>query len=490
MSENDSLLYPSRGVARNERIAFPVIYCTLIVCLGSAQFGYHTAELNAPQQFMSCSEFSVPNGNENVPYDSTWLGRHHFRQCVPMDDEQIGLVTAMFCVGGLFGSYYAGWLANVYGRKKVCIYGCVLSGLGSLMLFASNSYSGLILGRILVGISSGICIVVIPLFINEISPVEWRGSLGSLNQVCINMGILFTQSLALKFADSYRWRWLLFTGFLLAVVNIVLLFIILESPKWLMIRGRLREAEMSLYKLRNGSLEDAKAEIQKWRTDAQHQEDQENLDGNKEGPTLWQYVRNPMFRKPRNVILALLLGQQLCGINSIIFYGVKVISQLLPDHAIQVNLGISLVNVLVTLAASALIAVSGCKPLLMFSAGLMSISSFLISIGIVKRMATLLVSSTFLYITAFALGLGPIPFMIIGSLSAPQDAATAQSFGTVCNWLGTFFIAYLFPMVHDLVGGSVYCIFGFIAVGFCFYTYYYIPETKNKASYTDVWSGY
>lgn len=488
MSETDSLLPDSAMRSHNKRasLAKPVLYCTLISCLGSVQFGYHTAELNAPQQVMSCSEFYIPDGN--TPYDNTWLGEHNFKQCVPMDDEQIGMITAVFCVGGLLGSYYSGWLSNMYGRKKLSIYSSLVACLGSLILFGSNSYSGLIVGRMIVGLSSGLSIVVTPLFINEISPVEWKGALGSMNQVCINLGILLTQTLALKLADSYRWRWLMFTGFILAVTNILLWLLIEESPKWLMIKGHVPEAEMALYKLRGGTHQDAKDEIQKWLEDVRLQEDQEDLGGSKDGPTLWQYFRNPIFRKPRNVIIALLLGQQLCGINSIVFYGVKVIGQLLPDHAIQVNFAISMLNVVMTFIASLVIDHVGCKPLLMSSSAVMSLASFLISIGIVKSMSSLLVSSTLLYIAAFALGLGPIPFLIIGSLSAPQDAATAQSFGTVCNWIGTFIVAYLFPMIHDMIGGSVYTIFGVIAVLFCAYTYYQIPETRNKSSYTEVWS--
>lgn len=468
--------------ARRKGLTGQVLFVTFVACLGSVQFGYHTAELNAPQQVMSCSEFRIPR--ENLPYERTWLGRHNFKQCVALDDEQIGVITAMFCVGGVLGSYYAGKLANEYGRRKVAFFTSLIGIVGSLILFGSNSYGGFIAGRIVVGISSGASIVVTPLIINEIAPSEWKGALGSMNQVFINLGILLTQTLALRLADSYRWRWLLFTGGVVALLNLVLLFQIRESPKWLTMKGKISEAEMSLYKLRGGSYQEAKNEIQEWQRDLPDQELQD------QGPSLWQYLTDSTYKKPRNAITMTLVGQQLCGINSIVFYGVKVISQLIPEHAIQINFAISILNVIMTFVASLVMDHFGTKTLLMFSTSIMTLASFSISLGINSHAATLLVVATLVYIAAFALGLGPIPFLIIGQLSAPQDAATAQSYGTVCNWLATACVAYTFPIVHGMLGGYVYMIFAAIALAFTLYTYYRIPETRHKASYTQVWSGY
>lgn len=464
------------------KLTAQVVFTTFVACLGSVQYGYHTAELNAPQQVMSCSVFRIPS--EDLPYERTWLGHRGLKQCVPLDDEQIGVITAMFSIGGVLGSYYAGRLADRYGRRKVTFLTSMIGIIGSMMLFGSNSYTGFIVGRIVVGIASGASIVVTPLIINEIAPPEWRGALGSMNQVFINLGILLTQSLALKFADSYRWRWLLFTGAVVALVNLVLLFQTKESPRWLTTQGRTLEAEIALYRLRRGSYQDARNEIQQWRRETP---DEELAD---QGPTLWRYFQDPAYTKPRRAITATLTGQQLCGINSIVFYGVKVISQLLPTHAIQINFAISILNVLMTFVASLVMDRFGTKTLLMTSTAIMAIASTAISVGINSHTAVLLVGSTFVYIAAFAIGLGPIPFVIIGQLSAPQDAATAQSYGTVCNWLATAFVAYTFPLVHGMLGGSVYLLFALAAASFTAYAYWRIPETRNKNGYQQVWMDY
>ncbi|QLQ79551.1 hypothetical protein HG537_0C01980 [Torulaspora globosa] len=470
-----------------QRLTSQVLYATFVACLGSVQYGYHTAELNAPQQVMSCSEFRIPQ--EDLPYDKTWLGKHNLVQCVPLDDEQFGVVTAMFSLGGIAGSYYAGGLADRFGRRTVAFYTSLIGVLGSLLLFASNSYRALITGRIIVGVASGTSIVVTPLLINEIAPADWRGALGSLNQLFINLGILLTQSLALRFADSYRWRWLLFTGAVVAAANFVLLFRISESPKWLTLQGRTADAEWALRRLRGGaSYSEAHQEVEEWQRELpdpeSHQQHQQR------GPTLWQYVRDPVYRKPRNVIIATLTGQQFCGINSIVFYGVKVIGQLLPEHAIQVNFAVSILNVLMTLVASFVIDRFGPKRLLQWSTGVMSAMSLCISIGITTRRAALLVVATLVYIGAFALGLGPVPFLLIGQISAPQDAATAQSFGTICNWLATAFVAYGFPIANGMLGGYVYLVFAAVALAFAVYAHSRIPDTRKRTGYEQLWAEY
>ncbi|CAI4055926.1 hypothetical protein SKDZ_02G3470 [Saccharomyces kudriavzevii ZP591] len=488
MAETERLM-PSGG-SQKKKTSFTgnLILGTIVACLGSIQYGYHIAELNAPQEYLSCSRFDAPD--ENISYEDTWVCQHGLKQCIALTDSQFGAVTSIFTIGGLFGSYYAGNWANRYGRKYVSMGASAMCMVSSLLLFFSNSYLQLLFGRFLVGMSCGTAIVITPLFINEITPVEWRGAMGSMNQVSINLGILLTQSLALKYADSYNWRWLLFAGSVVAVVNLLVWLKVDESPRWLLDHGFVAEAEVALFKLRPGTYQQAKQEIQDWQSSHAQNRDPESSTEAHSPPKLWQYVTDASYKKPRTVILTILTCQQFCGINSIIFYGVKVIGKILPDYSIQINFAISILNVVVTLIASAIIDHVGRRPLLLASTTIMVAMSLLISVGLTMSVSFLLVVATFVYIAAFAIGLGPIPFLIIGELSYPQDAATAQSFGTVCNWLATFIVGYLFPIGQGLMGGYVFTIFAAIAALFATYVYKRVPETKGKATYSDVWAGY
>lgn len=518
MTDESQSLMPSRF---KPSLTKPLVLATLVACFGSIQYGYHMSELNAPQQVLSCSRTVVPPGVD-YPYEHTWLGRNGFDKCVSLDDQQIGLVTSIFSLGGLAGSLYAGNLADKYGRKRVSFFNSTLGILGSLLLFRSNSYGSLLFGRFTAGVSCGSSIVITPLLINEISPHEWKGALGSMNQVSINIGILFTQLLALRWADSFRWRWLLFFGAILALLNFLLLFVIDESPKWLLSRGEVDQAESILHGLRGGHRQHSRDEINEWltlrgdRSRSQQQTPSQTRDSlrtikpshvspptydplpsanstisteqsSEEEMSLWQYITSPKYTKSRRAITAILMGQQFCGINSIIFYGVKVISDLLPDQAILANFGISILNVVVTFGASPLVDHWGRKPLLITSATSMSLASSLISYGILTSNAVLLVVFTFVYIGVFAVGLGPIPFLVIPELSPVEAVGKAQSYGTTCNWLATFIIGYGFPILNSWLGGTVFFLFSSFAILFAVYVYYEIPETKGKKDYYEVW---
>ncbi|EDO17548.1 hypothetical protein Kpol_534p27 [Vanderwaltozyma polyspora DSM 70294] len=475
----------------------PLVITIAVICLGCLQFGYHIAELNAPQQVMSCSEFSNKINNEGIPFSDTWLGRHNFTQCIPLDNSQIGTVTSMFTIGGLFGSYFASSISKSYGRKKTAFIANIINAIGSYILFASNSYTSLIIGRLIVGLGSGIFIVNAPLFISEVTPLSLKGLMGSMNQVSINLGIILTQFCALFFANAYQWRWILFVAFIVSICNMVLLVYIRESPKWLVQNHDLTNAELSLFslRLRSDIVKDELSEIQKDLNNEQLIDGYDTLEANSSNmtnssPSLWEYVTSSTFKKPRNAITMILMGQQFCGINSIIFYGVKVISNLTPNWALQINFAISILNVIMTVVSSFVIDKKGRKPLLLISTSILSISAFLISVSITQDIVSLLVISLFVYIAAFAFGLGPIPFLIISELSSPNDSVIAQSYGTICNWLATFVVAYCFPVLHDLLGGYVYTIFGVFGTVFTFYILKRVPETRGKSSYTQVWSDY
>ena len=384
MSETQALL----GPRPKPKFTGSLLFATMVACFGSIQYGYHVAELNAPGQVLSCTKFVSPHPDR--PYSDTWFGRHGFQQCIPLSEEQMGLATSIFCIGGLVGSLYAGKVADRYGRKRYSFSNCVIGVIGSLILFRANSYASLLIGRLIVGISCGSCIVVTPLFINEISPKELRGSLGSMNQVCINIGILLTQLLALRYADSYRWRWLMLAGAGLALIQFLLLFAIEESPLWLASRGDLDGAENVLSILRGGDRRRSRGEVEEWlQTRGSSRPGTSSPDSTgRESPASQQsslpesaidaasqsdvsvsnYFSDPRYSKSRWAVTAILMGQQFVGIGSIIFYGVKLISGQLPQYAVLVNFAISILNVVVTLGASVLVDHWGRKPLLVFSA--------------------------------------------------------------------------------------------------------------------------
>lgn len=447
-----------------------------MVCLGALQFGYHMAELNAPQEVLMC------HGPLDPGYADTWWGRHGWEQCLHLDDSQYGLVTSIFSVGGLLGSLCTGSQADRYGRRAAAIGSSVLAAAGSAAMVFANSYAQLLLGRLVAGVGCGGGIVVTSLMLNEMAPAELKGALGALNQTCINLGILVTQLLAFAWANSVQWRLLFAVSAAVAVAHCGLLLGVEESPRWLAANGHEQRAERALRWLR---ADDAAAahELREWRRAREHE-------AAAQCSSLRRYIADARYAHVRRVVAVLLMGQQFCGINSIVFYGVKLINGALPGLSIAVNFGISAVNLVVTLTAAALVDRVGRRPLLQCSAAAMAVASTLMAAGILLESAAVLVVCTFAYITFFALGFGPIPFLIIAELSSPGTAAVAQSYGLALNWVATFFVGFGFPVLNQLIGGYVFMLFGAFAAFMALYVRNRVPETRGKHDYREVWQGF
>lgn len=478
----------------NSTLTPKLIVTVVIVALGSLQFGYHMAELNSPQAVLSCA-ISVP---DKLPYEKTFFGSHGFKKCIPLSSEQIGLVTSIFSIGGLFGSFYVGTLTDKIGRKETALIHNVLFFVGSFLSGLANSFFALLAGRFIAGIGAGYALVITSLMINEIAPASYKGLLGSMNQVSINIGILIAQFLALWLCTNNSWRYLLLTGSLIAAFNFLAIFLYLdESPVWLYNNGKTIEAFKVLHLIRGGDYSNSRNEVNSWRSGPDEEQQSLLPDGftpfeHNDSPssvTLSEYLTLTEYSKPRIVSTGILVFQQFCGINSIIFYGVSVLTSIFPGAAILISCMISVVNVVVTLASAPLIDRWGRKPLLKTSVLFMGVSAALLGYGMSIKSPFCAVVGTFVYITFFAIGLGPIPFLLVGEVTQPKAKAPAQSWGVTMNWVATFIVVFLFPIVkNSWIGAGVYYIFA----AMCALTFVFIqnlvPETKGKDTYEEVWA--
>lgn len=470
-----------------------LVITVAIICLGSLQFGYHMSELNSPEAIMSCKD-TIPL---LVPYEDSFFGRRGFAQCIPLAPEQFGLVTSIFSIGGLIGSFYVGTVADSIGRRKTALLHCCIYLIGSALNGLANTYHALLVGRFIAGVGAGSALVVTALVINEIAPPLYKGFLGSMNQVSVNVGILFTQLLALRWNNDNEWRWLLFMGAALAFINFFLVLSYMEeTPTWLVNNGMSDQAFTVLHKLRGGEYSLARNEVNSWKLTSGNSEEAANLMSGEEeqrrpsnsAVSLRQYISSPEFKNSRVVATGILVMQQFCGINSIIFYGVSVLISSFPNKAVMINCLISVVNVIVTFASAPLVDKLGRKPLLKTSVTFMGISAALLGFGIQSANPLFSIVGTFVYIGFFAIGLGPIPFLLVGEVTQPKAKALAQSFGVTMNWLATFVVGYLFPVLKNswLGGGTFYIFTGMCAVTYIFVKSY-IPETKGKNTYEEVW---
>lgn len=467
------------------------------ICLGSLQFGYHMAELNSPGAILSC-QASVPGSSI---YEASFFGSHGFAKCIELSPEQIGLATSIFSFGGLLGSFYIASVADAIGRRKSALIHNAFFFVGSILNACANSYATLLLGRFTAGIGAGSALVVTSLVINEIAPPKSKGFLGSMNQVSINVGILFTQILALWFCNDNDWRWLLFMGAAIAFVNFASIYLyMVESPMWLFNKGMASQAFGVLHSLRGGEYSTAKDEVNSWRhapvsrpattaVEAGSLLQEEGVaPSSNVTVSLKEYLLSPVYNNSKLAGTGILVFQQFCGINSIIFYGVSVLINLFPEAAISINCLISIVNTVVTFCAAPLVDKLGRKPLLLASVTMMGLLSLVLGYGINTSNATLSILGTFIYITFFAVGLGPIPFLLVGEVTQPEAKALAQSWGVTMNWLATFIVGYSFPILkNSWVGAGVYYIFAIMCGLALLFIRNFLPETRGCDGYEEVW---
>jgi len=184
----------------------------------------------------------------------------------------------------------------------------------------------------------------------------------------------------------------------------------------------------------------------------------------------------------------LMAAQQFCGINSIIVYGVSLLSSILTTSASLLNVLVAVINLLVTIAFSPLIDRLGRKTCLIASVGGMGLSSLLLAIGITRGINVLSAVMVLTFVGFFGLGLGPIPFILSSELVGPEAVGATQSWALAASWASTFVVTQFFPLVNEALGrGRVYYVFFGAAMATVAFVAWFVPETKGKRDADEVW---
>lgn len=513
------------------------IFLLLTATIGPLLFGYHLAELNAPQDVITCVKKSLEASTlEHVrsvfsssPAETRSL--EGLPQCIPMSSGQFGLVSSVFTLGGLIGALSSGPMAAKYGRLRSMLFNTVFFTIGPLISALAPSVAVMSAGRFVSGLGAGAAVVVVPIFISEVAPPEEKGFFGSFTQVMINFGIFITQLLGYFLSQGQLWRIIIAAAGAIGLLQTVCLAVGgQESPKWMADHGKPSRAKRVLRKLR-GHHVDIKEEVIGWGCESERDMDDEeetllaNEDHMHENPDTGAPVNansasnddhdnnsimsasrqaaastkrqtlgvlavltNRQYSPAVFAVMMTMIAQQLLGINSIVMYGVSLLSSLLGANSALLNIFVSLLNMFVTLAAAPLIDYLGRKSCLLLSIAGMGTSSVLLGIGIMQHIAPLSVISVITFVASFGLGLGPVPFILSSELTGPEAVGATQSWALAANWVATFVVAQFFPIVNEKLGaGQVYFIFAGFAVLFGGLTAKFVPETKGKADVDEVW---
>lgn len=516
------------SLTTHHRVTLSLAWATFIACLSTFQFGFHLAELNAPEALLSCNfhrQGPLPS------YEDTLWSQYGLKQCLSMGGSGIASITTMFAVGGFVSSVIIGStkIVSTFGRRQVSMTNSLLFCSGSLLMSFANSFWMLCMGRFVVGLAGGSSMVVSPILINELTPINHRGVLGAVLQLAVSVGILVAQVVGYFWSNDQQWRNIFTFSAGIGLFQFCVLFTTIESPKWLIInRGDIHNAKKILKDLRtdHGA---AQHEINHWRrlsvkipgsslkneTSALLDEPVNSTSSSASSITspdfipltrqvsrrgsidpshitIGEYLFSKKFSKERFAIFGVMSGQQLCGINAITFYGVRVLKDIVPKgtSVLALTCSLSICNVFFALLASPFTDKFGRKSLLISSVGLMAISSAIISFGLTHSMDYLTAGGCFLFNIGYSFGLAPLPFLMVPELASHDSLSAAQSVGSALNWASNVTVAFCFPILQELVGGYIF--YGFFIIQVCYILIFlkYLPETRGYASSEEVWRNF
>lgn len=194
-----------------------------------------------------------------------------------------------------------------------------------------------------------------------------------------------------------------------------------------------------------------------------------------------EVVTSPNLRKPLVIALTLQLIQQLSGINAVFYYSTDIFTRSSPENAQILTVSVGILNVILTIISVFLMDRAGRRILLLIGEVGMIITAVLYTISFALDISVLSVICTYTYVCSFAVGLGPIPFLILAEIFPTNAVGTAASLAIPVNWLCNYLVGQFFPIMSDSLGDYVFLPFAGVLVLALLFTLKFVPETKGKS---------
>jgi SP family arabinose:H+ symporter-like MFS transporter len=433
-----------------------VCVVTLVAALGGLLFGYDTGVISGAIGFLS-TRFEL-------------------------NADSTGWAASCALVGCIVGAGCAGALSDWMGRKRVLLLSAVLFAVSAIGSAVPRNLSQFAVARVLGGFGVGAASMMSPLYIAEIAPARIRGRLVSVNQFTIILGFLvvyLVNALVARRGESvggeawniaYGWRWMFGSETLPAALFLALLFLVPESPRWLVKRGRNREAVGILTRV--GGARQAQLQMAEIADAIAHEE-----------RSILQLIR-PGMRIVMGIGVVLAVLQQVTGINAVLYYAPEIFKSagLESLKAIDQTVIVGLVNLTFTLVAIWLVDKLGRKPLLLAASAGMGTSLFLLGGAFIRAQfeGPWVLLFTLTYVASFAVAMGPVVWVVLSEIFPTRLRGTAMSVATVCLWTANFFVTQFFPRMLEQLQGKSFFVYAVMCVVAFVFVAVFIPETKGK----------
>ena len=445
-----------------------VIILSTIAALGGFLFGYDTAVISGT--IVDVKKF----------YELT--------------DIQEGWYVGCAILGCIIGVLMAGRLSDAFGRKPLLMAAAVLFSASAIGCAIYSTFDQLVLYRVIGGMGIGVASIIAPLYISEISIPKYRGRMVACYQLAITVGILgsyLANSAVLKWSQTVQyeggflklvindeiWRGMLGMETIPAILFLLVLFIIPESPRWQVVKQYDGKALRTFRKIY--SPEKAQKEIDEIRDVI-----------SRETKSDWRLLLKPGFRIALIVGVCLAMLGQFMGVNAVFYYGPKFLSEagLGKTASLDFQIWVGLVNVVATILALMVIDKIGRKKLIYIGVSgmvifLTGIGLFFYSVAIGKAVPTLALFILILaYVFSSAISISAVIFVLLSEMYPVKVRGSAMGIAGFSLWVGTFLIGQLTPwLTTKLSASGVFWLFGLMCFPYLLITYFLVPETTGKS---------
>lgn len=453
-----------------------VVGLTIVATLGGLLFGYDTAVISGTTSSLR-DVFTTPLGLEETMANS----RH-------------GFIVASAIIGCIIGGASGGIISKTYGRKKGLILAAFLffvSALGSSMpeMFfakigtADHTFTThFVIYRIIGGIGVGLASMLSPMYIAEIAPPAIRGRLVSFNQFAIIFGMLVVYfvnySIAGKGDDVWLnqigWRYMFASEMIPAGLFMVMLFLVPETPRYLMLRND-----------ESGALKVL-----------------EKVNGKKVAQTVLREIKESLSSTSSSHILAygwaviiigLLLSafQQFVGINVVLYYAPEIFKNMGSgtDTALLQTIIVGAINLTFTVVAILSVDKFGRKPLQII--GALGMAFFMFALGFAFYFQSLGIGALIFmlgYVACFAISWGPVVWVLLAEIFPNKIRGRAMALAVAIQWIANYLVSWTFPIMNDSTAlqetfhnGFAYWVYGVMGIFAAIFMWKFVPETKGKS---------
>jgi sugar porter (SP) family MFS transporter len=424
-----------------------------------------------------------------------------FQKAFGIADNWIEIITTSGLIGAVIGAMFAGRVTDIIGRKKVIIAAAIIFAIGAIWSGAAPTAGMLLVARFFIGIAIGVSSFSVPLYIAEISPTKTRGTLVSMFQLLITIGIMasYLSDSAFAVPDGHPdyntcWRPMFYVGVFPALIMLVGMIFLPETPRWLISKGHEDKCRQVLQKVEDPAL--VEEVINKMKFD---------LEADKLNKVSWNEIFKKWLSVPLIIAFGIMFVQQFTGINTIIYYSPKIFLMsgfADAQAAVWASVSVGVVNVAFTVLSLFMIDRLGRRKL--YFIGLSGLVVALIAMGTCFLLQASLgdsikwvtITLVWVYIAFFAISLGPLGWLIISEIFPLSVRGIGSSIGALSNWLFNGIVAFTFfkivkgltlPETSIVLKGEdlgnpagAFYLYAIVGIAGLVWGYFFIPETKGR----------